>query len=105
MPCGDLIDHDGDGLLDEEEMKRVAFMVVSPVQVALVKLFQDALDAYPVCSRLLEIENEASTDGVKGAQPQPSPQRQGLDVTLQGVTNLETTIEHVLKNLQESLRR
>lgn len=51
----DLLDRDADGLLDEHEMNQMAFLCLVPVQAALVNLFQDALDAYPVRAPLLEI--------------------------------------------------
>ena len=44
----DLMDRDNDGLLDESEMDRVAYLVVAPIERSLRMLFQDALQAYPV---------------------------------------------------------
>jgi hypothetical protein len=52
-----LMDRDGDGLLDEEEMNRVTNLCVAPVQAALVTLVQDALDAYPVRATMPKIED------------------------------------------------
>lgn len=43
-----LLDRDEDGLLDESEMNDVAFLCVTPVQMALKNLFQEALEASPV---------------------------------------------------------
>jgi hypothetical protein len=43
-----LMDRDGDGMLDESEMNQVCLLTVEPVRTALSRLFQEALDAYPV---------------------------------------------------------
>jgi hypothetical protein len=51
----ELLDRDADGLLDEHEINQMAFLCLAPVQAALVNLFQDALDAYPVRAPLMEI--------------------------------------------------
>lgn len=53
-----LLDRDADGLLDEHEMNQMAFLCLAPVQAALVDLFQDALDAYPVRAPLMESGSE-----------------------------------------------
>lgn len=44
----DLLDRDGDSLLDESEMEQVAYLVVTPMEDALRRLFQEAVDAYPI---------------------------------------------------------
>jgi hypothetical protein len=54
----ELLDRDADGLLDEHEMNQMAFLCLAPVQAALVDLFQDALDAYPVRAPLMESGSE-----------------------------------------------
>jgi hypothetical protein len=44
----DLVDHNGDGLLEKADMEQVAAFTVSPVQSAIVTLFEEALEASPV---------------------------------------------------------
>lgn len=62
----DLLDRDGDGLLDESEMHNVAFLCVAPVQAALNKLFEEAIEASPVRAPLPELGSSVVLD----AQPQ-----------------------------------
>ena len=51
----ELLDRDGDGLLDEQEMNDVAFLCLTPYQQALPQLFDDAIEAYPIRAPLPEI--------------------------------------------------
>lgn len=48
----DLMDRDGDGLVEDHEMDQVAYMVVNPIENSLKTLFQAALKAYPVRASL-----------------------------------------------------
>ena len=66
--CWELLDHDGDGLLDESEMNNVALLCLTPVQSALVTLFQEALEAYPVRALMPEIGDEPQIPEPKGWQ-------------------------------------
>ena len=68
-----LLDRDGDGLLDETEMNHVAFLTVSPVQKALVKLFQDALASSPV---RYPLSTDLENDSQEGSAPTPLSWRQ-----------------------------
>lgn len=56
--CWDLLDHDGDGLLDEAEMNNAALFCLTPVQTGLVQLFEEALEAYPVLAPMPEIGDQ-----------------------------------------------
>ena len=53
-----LLDCDGDGLLDEYEMNQVVFLALKPMQMGLVNLFGDALDAYPVRAPLSDLGSD-----------------------------------------------
>jgi hypothetical protein len=53
-----LVDRDDDGLLDESEISEMAFLCLSPVQMALKSLFEEALEASDVRSPLPEIGSE-----------------------------------------------
>lgn len=57
-----LLDRDGDGLLDESEMNQVAFLALGIEQEALQVLFQESLDAFPVRSPLPMLEESAFVD-------------------------------------------
>lgn len=52
----ELIDRDGDGLLDESEMNDAIFLCVTPVQLALTTLFGEALNAAPARRGLPDLE-------------------------------------------------
>jgi hypothetical protein len=74
-----LLDRDGDGRLDENEMNNVAFLCLGAEQSALVALFQDALDAYPV--RVPPIDDDVTvpstnSDRVNNDVPAPKGWRQ-----------------------------
>lgn len=43
-----LLDRDGDGRLDQDEMNLVCSLAIQPVQLALTRLFREALEARPV---------------------------------------------------------
>lgn len=49
-----LLDHDGDGLLEQDEMNRVCEFAIAPVGVALKELLKEALEAGPVRSTFLD---------------------------------------------------
>ena len=69
----ELIDRDGDGLLDEAEMNHVAFLSITPVQTALVNLFKDAIEARPVRA---PFPIEVDTDTQEPSTPMPQGWRQ-----------------------------
>lgn len=49
-----LMDKDGDGLLDQEEMNTVCQLALEPTKKALEQLLRESLDAYPVSLPLTE---------------------------------------------------
>ena len=53
----DLMDRDGDGLLEDNEMDQVAYLIVNPIEKSLQSLFQAAVEAYPVRASLDSLEN------------------------------------------------
>lgn len=61
-----LLDRDEDGLLDESEMHEVAFLCVTPVQVALNSLFQDALEVAPAREPLAPIGTVSTPEQATG---------------------------------------
>jgi hypothetical protein len=64
--CWELLDHDGDGLLDKDEMNNVVFTCLSPVQSALVTLLEETLGAYPVRAPMPKIGEEQEIPEPKG---------------------------------------
>jgi len=62
----DLMDRDGDELLDESEMDQVAYLVVTPIERSLQKLFQDAVEAFPVRASLESLGSDAESPPKKG---------------------------------------
>ena len=69
-----LMDRDNDGLLDETEMNQVCHLTVEPVRMALLRLFQEALDASPVRALMTDLEDKG--DSTKIAPPAPMGWRQ-----------------------------
>jgi hypothetical protein len=68
-----LLDRDGDGRLDEDEMNKVAFLCLGAEQAALGALFQEALDAYPVRAPPPDDESEAPPGYSGGLNDIPVP--------------------------------
>lgn len=53
----DLMDRDCDGLLEDNEMNQVAYLIVNPIEKSLHSLFQAAIEAYPVRASLDSLGN------------------------------------------------
>ena len=63
-----LVDRDQDGRIDEVEMNIVCELAVEPVRKALDRLFEEALQAYPVRAPILPVIPEESDNGNDGAK-------------------------------------
>jgi hypothetical protein len=70
-----LMDRDGDGLLDETEMNQVCQLAVEPVRIAMIRMFKEALDASPV--RAASFINTETSDSTSGRENMVPPKRIG----------------------------